>query len=144
MDVLDDQRSEISKKITRIANPQDRFRHLVVDGLIIFFIHSVIRQFLFIILWDMDYMRESLPTICHLLVTYLIYYLFCEGIFNRTFGHLVNKTMIITPEEERPNFKAVFIRTLTRLIPLGFITILSPRKQTLHDILSNTWMVRIK
>lgn len=51
---------------------------------------------------------------------------------------MITKTKVVnTDNDENPNFTRIFIRTISRLIPIDFLSYLIT-KNGLHDILSKT------
>ncbi|MDG1333595.1 MAG: RDD family protein [Crocinitomicaceae bacterium] len=141
-DLLD---STIKKKTVHdgFSNIQDRVRHLFIDGLIVMISSALILALLDILFLEIrDTNRLALSII--VLIVYMIYYSTFEFYVGFTIGKLLNKTRVINIDDSKPTFQQILIRTLTRLIPFGFITILTPYKGALHDLFSKTRTIRIK
>ena len=78
------------------------------------------------------------------IIVYFSYYLVLESLFSLTTGKFFNKVRVVTIEKEKPTFGQVLLRSIMRLIPFGFIIFYTPHNRALHDLLSNTWVGRIK
>lgn len=88
---------------------------------------------------------ESTTTLERLFFWVLIlflYYFLTETYFSRTFAKYFTKTIVVTKNGLRPKTHTVFIRTLTRFIPLEFLTFLWGDFRGLHDLFSDTYVVR--
>lgn len=142
-DLLD---STIKKKTVQdgFTNIQDRIRHLLIDGLIVMIISALIRTLVEIThLLTQEEIRMVGATAITLSV-YILYYTTLEFYFGFTIGKLLNKTRVINLDESKPRFVQIVIRTLTRPIPIGFVTIATPYKAALNDLFSKTRTIRIK
>ncbi|GEM_PF-5577844 len=122
----------------------DRVRHFFVDFIFIILTAKIysskINDLFFHSLNDKP---KSLNTIVLVLV-YFLYYFICESYFNLTLGKFFNKCRVFDSNELKPTLKQVFLRTICRLIPFGFVTIWLPYQRTLYDIISDTWVLRVK
>lgn len=73
-----------------------------------------------------------------MILFYYLYYFILELIYGQTIGKMITKTKVVnTDNDENPNFTRIFIRTISRLIPIDFLSYLIT-KNGLHDILSKT------
>ncbi len=142
--LLDDERSHLEKSIDGLSNFQDRLRHMAVDWLVLLILNGLAHRYILNKIFKSDLLHDSEFIWSVALVIYFIYYLFLEGVFGRTIGKFLNKTKLLTENQDKPKMKSIIIRAIVRLIPLQFITILTPMNRTLHDRLSNTWVVRVK
>lgn len=70
------------------------------------------------------------------------YYLVTERLFGRTLGKLVTGTRVLTGDGTRPSTLQVLTRTLLRSVPVEAALILFGRPTTVHDLLSDTRVVR--
>jgi uncharacterized RDD family membrane protein YckC len=75
-------------------------------------------------------------------VTLFLYYFLTETYFSRTFAKYFTKTIVVTKNGSRPNKRMISIRTLSRFIPLEGLTFLSGDLRGLHDLFSDTYVVR--
>ena len=75
-------------------------------------------------------------------VILFLYYFLTETYFSRTFAKYFTKTIVVTKDGSRPNKRAISIRTLSRFIPLEGLTFLSGDLRGLHDLFSDTYVVR--
>ena len=71
-----------------------------------------------------------------------LYYFLTETYFSRTFAKYFTKTIVVTKDGSRPKTHKIFIRTLTRFIPFEGLTFLSSNIKGLHDLFSNTYVVK--
>jgi uncharacterized RDD family membrane protein YckC len=76
------------------------------------------------------------------LVIAFLYYGLTEMYFSRTFAKYFTKTIVVTKNGFRPKAHMILIRTLTRFIPLEALTFLSSNIRGLHDLFSNTCVVK--
>ena len=75
-------------------------------------------------------------------VILFLYYFLTETYFSRTFAKYFTKTIVVTKDGSRPSKRAISIRTLSRFIPLEGLTFLSGDLRGLHDLFSDTYVVR--
>lgn len=142
LDLIDDERTELQKRIKSISNLPDRLRHLAIDFILILGMLVLIKN-LFL---STGYERGNTGFIIDfsvLLLLYFAYYVFLEFQYGLTVGKWLNKTRVVNESQEKPSFKAVVIRAVIRPIPFQFVLRLFPYQRTLHDLLSKTWVVRI-
>jgi uncharacterized RDD family membrane protein YckC len=76
------------------------------------------------------------------IVILFLYYFLTETYFSRTFAKYFTKTIVVTKDGSRPNKRTISIRTLSRFIPLEGLTFLSGDLRGLHDLFSDTYVVR--
>jgi uncharacterized RDD family membrane protein YckC len=137
MDVIDVQKQKVLE-IDGMTIFQDRLRHWAIDYVII----SVITLFLFF-----NFVKEStvdLSMWSTWFIVYFVYYMLFEFVFNRTPGKFLNKTKLFDSNEGKINIVQVLIRTIIRIIPMQHYLIRSLKQRTLHDILSKTYVMRVK
>lgn len=85
--------------------------------------------------------RENLKYL--MIIFYYIYYFIFELTTGQTIGKMITKTIVVnTNSSEKPNFKRIFIRTISRLIPIDFLSYLFTLNG-IHDILSKTELKKI-
>ena len=76
------------------------------------------------------------------ILTLFFYYFLTETYFSRTFAKYFTQTIVVTKNGSRPKIHLIFIRTLSRFIPLEGITFLWGDFRGLHDLFSDTYVVR--
>ncbi|TDD99305.1 RDD family protein [Flavobacterium cellulosilyticum] len=86
--------------------------------------------------------RTTLEKLLLWAVIVFLYYFLTETYFSQTFAKYFTKTIVVTKEGSRPKLHKIFIRTLTRFIPLEGLTFLSSNIRGLHDLFSNTYVVK--
>jgi len=141
-DLLDDERSEMQKRIVCIINIPDRIRHFVIDFILIMAMTIALRSIVLSTHFDGMHQSAALEVVIFILI-YFSYFVFLEFQFGLTIGKYFNKTRVVNEEQQKPNLQAVIIRAIIRPIPFQFILRLLPFNRTLHDYLSKTWVVRI-
>jgi uncharacterized RDD family membrane protein YckC len=78
-----------------------------------------------------------------MILFYYLYYLIFEFTFGQTIGKMITKTKVIDIESgKKPSFSRIFMRTLSRLIPIDFLSYLFS-SNGIHDILSKTELKRV-
>ncbi|QES90184.1 RDD family protein [Rhizosphaericola mali] len=70
----------------------------------------------------------------------VVYYVLGEGIFGKSLGKKMTYTIIVKKDGGAASFGQILIRSLVRLIPIDFMFI-PFTDRTLHDILSNTYII---
>ena len=117
------------KKRTRLYN-------FIIDSIIFFIIVLV-----FSILLKEYVERQNLKYLMILL--YYLYYFILELTIGQTVGKIITKTRVVTIDNiGKPNFTKIFIRTISRLIPIDFLSYLFS-SNGIHDILSKTELKKI-
>ena len=95
--------------------------------------------------YDLSKWIESTSTFERVLLWMIIlflYYFLSEVYFSRTFAKYFTKTIVVTKKGSRPNKRAISIRTFTRFIPLEALTFLGSNVRGLHDMFSDTYVVK--
>ena len=132
------------------ATRGQRFINCILDTLIVHIILVSITTTLVIIgnvinNYDLSKWIESTTTLERLLlwvVMLFLYYFLTEAYFSRTFAKYFTKTIVVTQNGSRPKIHLILIRTLTRFIPLECLTFLWGDFRGLHDLFSDTYVVR--
>lgn len=133
-----------------LATREQRFINFILDFLIIHTILISIGTTAVIIgeisnNYDMINWVESRTTLEKLFfwsVIVFFYYFLTEAYFSGTFAKYFTKTVVISKDGSRPKIKMIIIRTLTRFIPFEGLTFLSSNIRGLHDLFSNTYVVK--
>ena len=132
------------------ATRGQRFTNCLLDLLIVHIILASIGTTVIIIgdvtnNYELANWIESTTTFEKLLFWILIlffYYFLTETYFSRTFAKYFTQTIVVTKNGSRPKIHLIFIRTLSRFIPLEGITFLWGDFRGLHDLFSDTYVVR--
>ncbi|MCB9288078.1 MAG: RDD family protein [Lewinellaceae bacterium] len=124
-------------------------------------VHSIIRLINFIIdtvawltlyfsvayIFDLYFVRFSSYLVNYLysislgFIVYLAYYSVLEFYHHRTFGKFLTRTKVVNRDGGGITFLTIFIRTISRLIPIDIFYYLFS-KNGLHDRLSNTQVIK--
>lgn len=135
--------SGITLSIDNSYLPAKRWKRFINYILDIFFYYLFIFIFAFIFgLFSLSIFTDN-PLIDYLisLSYFILYYLFTEYIFGRSLSKFITRTYVIDYEGKKPNFKNIFIRTISRFIPFKPFSLLSSRPIGWHDFLSKTIVV---
>lgn len=76
-------------------------------------------------------------------LVYFLYYFVAELAFGRTIGKLATKTKVVSVKNKRPHVFHIFARTILRSIPIDAFSYLVGQEQGIHDVLSQTKLVKI-
>jgi len=133
-----------------LATRGQRFLNCILDLLIVHTIIVSIASTVVIIgniskNYELTSWAESTTTIEKLLlwaVILFLYYFLTETYYSRTFAKYFTKTIVVKKDGSRPNKRTISIRTLSRFIPLECITFLGSNVRGLHDMFSDTYVVR--
>lgn len=124
------------KTLYIIMKKRIRFYNFLIDSIIFYIIVLLISLLL------KDYVeRETLKYFMILL--YYLYYLTFEFTFGQTIGKMITKTKVIDIEtQKKPSFTKTLIRTLSRLIPIDFLSYFIS-SNGIHDLLSKTELKQV-
>ena len=142
--------NEFSVTDDLLATRGQRFLNCILDLLIVHIILASIGTTIIIIgdvsnNYELSNWIESTTTVEKLLfwsVILFLYYFLTETYFSRTFAKYFTKTIVVTKDGSRPNKRTISIRTLSRFIPLEALTFLGTNVRGLHDLFSDTYVVR--
>ena len=142
--------NEFSVTDDLLATRGHRFFNCILDLLIVHIILASIGTTIIIIgdvsnNYELSNWIESTTTVEKLLfwsVILFLYYFLTETYFSRTFAKYFTKTIVVTKDGSRPNKRTISIRTLSRFIPLEALTFLGTSVRGLHDLFSDTYVVR--
>ena len=142
--------NEFSVTDDLLATRGQRFFNCIFDLLIVHIILASIGTTIIIIgdvsnNYELSNWIESTTTVEKLLfwsVILFLYYFLTETYFSRTFAKYFTKTIVVTKDGSRPNKRTISIRTLSRFIPLEALTFLGTNVRGLHDLFSDTYVVR--
>lgn len=132
------------------ATRGQRFINCILDLLIVHTILISIATTIVIIgnianNYDLTKWAESTTILQRLLfwaILLFLYYFLTETYFSRTFAKYFIKIIVVTKDGSRPNKRTISIRTLSRFIPLECLTFLWGDFRGLHDLFSDTYVVK--
>jgi uncharacterized RDD family membrane protein YckC len=133
-----------------LASKAQRFLNLGIDMLIIYSIEIGIGTTIMLIgdltntysLSNWVERSSITETFFFGLILFVFYYGLTELYFSRTFAKYFTKTLVVMKDGSRPDGKAIFRRTVSRLIPLECFTFLGVNSRGWHDVISNTYVVK--
>ena len=112
-----------------------RFLNFIIDSLV-FLVIVVSASFVFRNLVEQDDMK------IYSIVFYCAYYFLFELLSGRTIGKMITGTKVVDKaSKEDPSFIQILLRTLSRLIPVDYISYLF-RSNGIHDYLSSTQLIK--
>ena len=126
------------------ASNWQRLVHLLIDTFICLSIFSFMAFDVFKGLLNQVYLiaGEKASFFVFYLIVSLIYYLFFEYFFGATPAKMLTELRVVNEKGEKPNFKSLIVRTLSRRIPFDSISFFSA--QGWHDRLSETKVIQEK
>ena len=144
---------ETNEIIKRYATVWRRLLTFIIDGLLIgltgfgLSILFAILDFdwIFQIIEKLDWKIESggfsLAIDFNFVIIFFFYYFINELLFKTTFGKLITRTKLVGINNARLDWKTIFVRTITRLIPFEQLSFLNSFPVGIHDSLSNTRVI---
>lgn len=119
-----------------------RIGNWIIDTLVLLVLLTLVMYL--VALFYPDILEAENKTIDFLIVFVIFaYYFLFEAFSGRTIGKLVSKTKVVDKYGAQPRKWIILIRTIVRLTPIyGLSLLFGPIG--LHDMLSNTKVVRIK
>jgi uncharacterized RDD family membrane protein YckC len=133
-----------------LASQGQRFANLFIDGIVyrILGVGVVIAvEFAYYALGNkMPYEGEfsALDVILFTasLLSIILFYVVFEYAFQRTPAKFITGTCVVSQDGSKPSFKAIVIRTLSRLIPFEAFSFLGSDAVGWHDTISKTRVIR--
>ena len=124
------------------ASKGKRFTNYIIDQILaILFMIAVFIIFIAAGLYDIEKEQPLVDQLFALLV-FLSYYTFTEGFLNgKTVGKYITKTRAVNQDGSRPEFKAAFLRSLSRLVPFEPFSFLGDAKTGWHDRWTKTLVI---
>ena len=141
------------KKISSVAdieNPMPassgkRFLNFIVDIISIYILTYII-GFIFGAVGLGDSLQNFIANDSYLfgILVYLAFYIFFEGIWQRTPGKYVTKTKVVDKDGQKPDFANIIGRSLCRCIPFEPFSFFGNYPTGWHDTISKTFVVPIE
>ena len=116
-------------------NIKIRLLNFIIDS-ILFFIIVIVFSLLFKNMVEKEHLK------IFMIILYYSYYFIFEYFIGQTIGKMITKTKVVNINDEKPNFIKIIIRTLSRLIPIDFLSYLFI-SNGIHDLLSKTKLKRV-
>ena len=131
-----------------IASQSTRFANYILDSIFIFITGFIFITFFTFILRHLSlitFIKFSLKSKLYGRLIYLgimiLYYITCEVLYSRTIAKVITRTKVVTLKGDKPNLKAILIRTLCRFIPFEPFSYLASSNTGWHDELSKTRVI---
>ena len=118
--------------VVRIMKKRIRLYNFLIDSILFYIIILVISILL------KEYVeRQNLKYL--MILFYYLYYFILELTIGQTIGKIITKTRVVTVDNnEKPSFTKIFVRTISRLIPIDLFS-----SNGIHDSLSKTKLKKI-
>jgi len=110
-----------------------RMLHWTLDVLIVEFIMWMLFQFLWVEFFNLIH-----------LIVFVAYYTISEFYFQKTIGKYATGTVVIDINGSKPDQKTIFLRSISRLIPLEPLSCIGLYSRGWHDILTQTFVVKLE
>ncbi len=108
-------------------NIKIRLLNFIIDS-ILFFIIVIVFSLLFKNIIEKEHLK------IFMIILYYFYYFMFEYFIGQTIGKMITKTKVVNMnDDEKPNFIKIVIRTLSRLIPIDFLSYLFA-SNGIHDL----------
>lgn len=121
------------------ATQQKRVLNFLIDNYFLLLIGLILWYIIFL---NFNIILPPQSILIYMPISWLIYYLFFEGIWNKTPAKYITGTKVITKSYNNPRFSWIIIRTLFRLTPFDPFTFLfSAKPYGWHDKYSQTIVV---
>jgi uncharacterized RDD family membrane protein YckC len=129
-----------------LAGQSVRVINMIVDMTSLFILWLLLSFGLMLLGFNQTYVDETgeqvpLTPLIIIIPTFWGYYLLTEFLFQRTLGKLLTKTKVVTKNGGKPTFAQILGRTLSRSIPLEYLSYLIS-VNGVHDRLSGTSVVK--
>lgn len=135
-----------------LATKSQRFGNYIIDMIV----HTLLNLIPIVVGWilyeffgkaDLSLWFEQINPIVEFLLNYLvivIYYMIMETMTGRSFGKYATNTKVFMQDGSEPEPYAVFIRSVSRLIPFEAFSFLGEHAKGWHDTLAKTVVVDLK
>ncbi|MFY7742645.1 MAG: RDD family protein [Flavobacterium sp.] len=135
-----------------LATRSQRFGNYIID-MIAHNIINVIPLLIGLILseffgnYELSYWVDSINPLVDFLIGYIIvvlYYFTFESLTGKSLGKMATNTKVLMEDGSEPTTHAVFIRSISRLIPFEQFSFLSDVPRGWHDSIAKTVVVDVK
>lgn len=119
------------------ATPTQRFLTYLIDTIVFYAISMVIGFIMGIMMGGV-----SASIYIAIYVTLFLYYIALEASSGKTVGKMVMRTRVVTVSGGKPSVGQCFIRTISRLVPLEFISVWIEDSVMWHDQWASTRVIK--
>lgn len=122
----------------------DMFAHNII-GVIPLMIAFIMSEFFGH--YDLSFWLDDINPVVDFLIGYLVvvlYYFTFESLTGRSLGKLATNTKVLMEDGSEPTTHAVFIRSVSRLIPFEQFSFLADKPKGWHDSIAKTVVVDVK
>ncbi len=121
-----------------IADKGARIGNFIIDSILIILL-IIIQAFILGEILNVITDESSSFFGIYIFIFYFLYYFVFEYFFGKTPGKYLTKTIVVNCFGEKPNIKALLIRSTARLVPYDCFSFIFG--QGLHDSISNTIVI---
>ncbi len=132
----------MSQNLIKSVENSIRFTNYLIDSVVfmfIVFLHAMILDVGLGIVPEGGF--ELFPL--YLMALYVLYYWFFEEFFQKTPGKFVTKTIVVDKNGQKPSTSKLFIRSLSRIIPLEAFSFFFSNRGW-HDVISDTYVIKLE
>ena len=135
-----------------LASKGKRFTNFIIDNAVRFLLialMSIIAASLSILFNNDDMLlwMQNISKIEDLMISYfilLLYFFLFEFLTQRTLGKLITGTKVVMADGTKPDLKAIFIRSVSRIVPFDAFSFLGDPPIGWHDRWADTVVVDVK
>ncbi len=133
----------VAKQRRELAGNWRRFGTWVIDYICLIFVIVIFRVLVELLFGQAGVdVLSRIPDLLLTLIVMLVYYCFFEGIWARTPGKFVLRTMVVSEHGDKPAFTQVAGRTLCRFIPFDGLSFFG--EAGWHDSIPKTQVVLVR
>jgi len=140
---LEKEQSKADNLNLKKASKTVRLINMIVDTICYFFLLFILLTVAVLVVNPKDVNSLNILTYSVLLVSFLVYYVTMETLFQKTIGKFITKSSVVTKDGSKPTFKNIVGRTFSRMVPFDNITFLF-MENGIHDKFSETLVIKDK
>jgi uncharacterized RDD family membrane protein YckC len=137
-----------------MASGGKRFLNYIIDTIIVYLLMFITIFLLTIVMATvspesvegLDTEGSGFTALVYLVVfgAMIAYYTLMESMFGRTIGKMATGTRVVNKQGSKPTTKAIFLRSLSRLVPFDAFSFLGSSARGWHDQWTDTWVISQK
>ena len=145
--LIKDLEEYIDKRTVKSVSSGPRFGHAIIDGIAFQIVVYIVDYLFKLVIGSTEFISSisltfALVSSIVLLLLYPALYAFCEYKWQRTPGKFLTKTIVIDEFGNKPELRAIVLRSLIRLVPFEPLSCIGDKySHGWHDRWSKTWVV---
>lgn len=151
MDIINYESFKVTDDI--LAPKEQRFLNFIIDRIVFYLIFFTIGMLIVLIFMLIGFEKgilwmENLENIGRgwdYLLSYtamFIYFFVMESYLSKTIGKAITRTSVVLENGEKPTFKDISIRSISRFVPFDALSFLGTLGNGWHDKWSKTYVVK--